>query len=74
MKIQVLNRIKKVTGQTIAHYEQFLLLSQCFQMSSAVDCFMMPLHVGKGYVLPECYHLKYLCNKLHYYYTFSCPD
>ena len=32
----------------IARFEQFLILSQCFQKSSAADFIKMRLQVGKG--------------------------
>ena len=38
MNVHLLNGVENiVTNGEIAHYEQFLLLSQCFQMPPAVD-------------------------------------
>ena len=38
MRIQLSDRIENIMGKgEIAHYEQFLLFSQCFQKLSVID-------------------------------------
>ena len=51
MKVELLNRVENfvaIGDKCIAHHEQFLLLSQCFQKSSAVQIPHYEFASGKG--------------------------
>ena len=49
MRNVLLKRVENIVAKgEIARSEQFLLLPQCFQKSSAADASKTSLHVGKG--------------------------